>query len=74
MNRVRVATVTLTVAAVLFVRSGVASASPGSPSAPQFEWLPDFLYPAWQFIWAFGYLLENGVNPFTGNPWSYPAG
>lgn len=72
MNRIRVAAVVLSVTLVLFVSSGVANASPGSPSAPQYDWLPEILYPAWQLIWAFGYLIERGLNPFTGNTWFYP--
>ncbi|MBY4131455.1 hypothetical protein HQO83_23965 [Rhodococcus fascians] len=64
MNRIRVATVTVTVGLVLFMTAGVASASPGSgPVTP--SWVPDWLYPAYIAVWGFFYQIGQGVNPFA---------
>ncbi|MFC8178055.1 MULTISPECIES: hypothetical protein [Nocardiaceae] len=64
MNTVRATFVACVIGVILVVTSGPANASPGSPSAPQYEWLPDFLYPVWSWLWWFGYLADKGVNPF----------
>lgn len=68
MNKLQVATVALSVPLILFVAGGTASASPGSgPIRP--EWVPEWLYVPYAFIWNIGYLIQNGLNPFTGAPW-----
>ncbi|MDJ0362578.1 MULTISPECIES: hypothetical protein [unclassified Rhodococcus (in: high G+C Gram-positive bacteria)] len=64
MNKLRVATVAVSVPLILFVTSGVANASPGSgPVTP--EWVPNWLYPVYYAVWGFFYQLQNGINPFN---------
>lgn len=68
MNALRIAALSITVGIVLFVSSGVATASPGTgPATP--TWLPEWLWPAYVILWGIGYSLRNGINPLTGYPW-----
>ena len=62
MTRLRIATVAVTVSFVLFMTSGVANASPGSPYP--YPWAPEWARPAVEAVgFVIGDFLVNVLQP-----------
>ena len=66
MNKLRVATVTATVGLVLFMTSGVANASPGSPYP--YPWAPEWARPTVEAIgFVYGNFVVNVLQPILNS-------